>query len=497
MKLLPFLVAMLFLGLACVASALAGGGLYSVRSAITLTDKRTGEDFTVPADQGYSYSIVDIKGSETQLRIFDREGKEVQGNFLISAQALQELRARELGAGLKAAVAGPQGSVPACCDVEKDPESAPPPVAVKKPSPALKASVVEGPKEVVRQSEPPRRKESEGIYERRLVDVNGSSSLGATRRLAISPPVYSTDPWEGAPPARPRLTQSRYQSADRDHSGRASWTWGWDRHRDESIAPRRDNVATEEFSPPDAPVVNIRRTPKEERERRLSTIYDSSRYCEAYKKFRGKVPDVPLRQLLYYLSQDPEGNMPGRSVKGTNIVEFADYSQPSENERYYQLDIDSGEVTKAKVSHGSGTCGAYGCSGGTRSMLTKCGTSSHYTRSGFYKIESTYYSTHGRSSGWPMLSGGSNGLRMRGLTPYVNWGSEGDGIVMHEAPYNTRQIGAPMGRSNGCVAFAPGCLRPLLNDISGGSLFYSYAPQCGDQMRKVEQQIRGWENFCR
>jgi hypothetical protein len=237
----------------------------------------------------------------------------------------------------------------------------------------------------------------------------------------------------------------------------------------------------------------------------FSPSASGGKFCSLYRKFKGRVPDEPLRQILYYLSKDPGRRYPGRGISDASVVSFADYSRPSEEERYYQLDFNSGEITREKVSHGAGSCfwrnGQRICSGGSNSMLKRCGTGSNYTRSGFFRIESTYYSRRGYNRGWPLLERSrrgpvSNGLKMRGLTLGVNWSAEDDGIIMHEARYNVERVGTPMGRSSGCVAFAPGCLKRLVGDISGGSLFYSYAPQCRDQMRMVERQIQGWQSFC-
>jgi hypothetical protein len=84
---------------------------------------------------------------------------------------------------------------------------------------------------------------------------------------------------------------------------------------------------------------------------------------------------------------------------------------------------------------------------------------------------------------------------MIGLTPGVNNEALGDGVVMHEAKYNSAS--GIMGRSHGCPAFVPGRGKPLMDKLRGGGLFYGYAPMCRNETVKVLSQTRGWQQFCR
>ncbi|MBT5094433.1 MAG: hypothetical protein HOM21_09340 [Halobacteriovoraceae bacterium] len=97
---------------------------------------------------------------------------------------------------------------------------------------------------------------------------------------------------------------------------------------------------------------------------------------------------------------------------------------------------------------------------------------------------------------WPCLSKDpkKNKMYLDGMTPKVNGGMRDQGVVMHSANYNWND--AKMGRSFGCPAFQPGVGRKVVEQIKGGSLYYSYVPQCQQDMQIVKKQVPGWENFC-
>ncbi|MEC7988158.1 MAG: murein L,D-transpeptidase catalytic domain family protein, partial [Myxococcota bacterium] len=102
-----------------------------------------------------------------------------------------------------------------------------------------------------------------------------------------------------------------------------------------------------------------------------------------------------------------------------------------------------------------------------------------------------------KRKGWPDLKLKKtktryNGLRLDGLS-ITNGESLSRGVVMHEAYYNE---GETMGRSYGCPAFRPGKGSPIFEKIQTGSLFYGYAPQCGELMKGVMEDVVGWDEIC-
>lgn len=207
--------------------------------------------------------------------------------------------------------------------------------------------------------------------------------------------------------------------------------------------------------------------------------------CAMYRKFlAGGVPKAPLKQaLLFYQSNK------AKFERNDRYISIADYSQRSSKDRFYLLDLHTGQVTATQVSHGGGDgvgdpdhdgyldrCAHPG--GGRRNM----------TRVGFFRMSEFYQS----QKDWPRVSGRNNGLRMEGLSP-SNRNALSEAVVMHEAHYRS---GAVMGRSWGCPAFVPGKGGPIMSEIAGGSMFYGYAPVCAGDMRQVLNQVLGWETLC-
>jgi hypothetical protein len=218
--------------------------------------------------------------------------------------------------------------------------------------------------------------------------------------------------------------------------------------------------------------------------------------CRAFNEFRRQgVPEAPLRQALFFLSREPNHSQRDRQIRSRRYVSIADYSQNSRRERFYVLDLEQLTVKKDKVSHGTGSVRRPG-DRNHDGMLDSCGTTNSLTRAGFFRADELYFSQNGRLRRWTMVAPGKNGLRLQGLSPGANWNSRDQGVVMHEARYN-RSGNAVMGRSWGCPAFVPGRGAPIMRQISNGTLFYSYAPQCRPQMEPVLRQVAGWENFCR
>jgi hypothetical protein len=76
---------------------------------------------------------------------------------------------------------------------------------------------------------------------------------------------------------------------------------------------------------------------------------------------------------------------------------------------------------------------------------------------------------------------GSKGysLRLRGLEPGFNEKAHSRAIVMHGAWYATQDFAARHGRlglSWGCPAVSPQLIKPIINQIKGGSLVFAYYP---------------------
>ncbi len=244
---------------------------------------------------------------------------------------------------------------------------------------------------------------------------------------------------------------------------------------------------------------------------------DGCRHFDAF--LEAGVPKEALQQALLFLSKNREAFGKG------GILSIADYSKHSGKKRFFTLGLETGEVERRRVSHGSGKLN--GVNYGDRDhdgFLDSCtipddiveqvntarraqGRSVvHHrwasTRPGFFKTAEMYNSwAHDPRNPkarqpWPVLSSKprSNGMRLEGLTAGVNDLARSQGVVMHEAFYNRSD--RRMGRSFGCPAFQPDQGREVLAEIKGGSLYYAWAPPCPRDMEIALAQVEGWARVC-
>lgn len=240
---------------------------------------------------------------------------------------------------------------------------------------------------------------------------------------------------------------------------------------------------------------------------------DSSKLdiCKNYKKFiSAGVPEKPLKQALLFFVKNKS------LFKNKKVISIADYSQNSVKNRFYRLNLETGEVIKDLVSHGSGyqngkKMGDINHDG----MIDMCkykNNRTNMTRPGFFKVSEEYMSMGSNNShkevrnkdglllkGWPLLSKNTNALRLDGLTNGVNNKSRSNGVVMHGAWYNDSRVTKikQMGRSYGCPAFHPEKSKEILNSIKNASLFYAYVPICKDDMKIIEKQVEQWKDICK
>ncbi len=225
--------------------------------------------------------------------------------------------------------------------------------------------------------------------------------------------------------------------------------------------------------------------------------------CRYYQEFINQgVPEVPLKQALFYFKNNLS------VFTNTNYISVIDYSQNSMTDRFHLLHLSQGIAESYKVSHGSGLQNK------TRfnfSRITKCHHGSNtknrknFSRAGFFKTGAEYNprvenviskSTQINSDSWPYvyIQGiQAKGLKLHGLSPGVNEEALASKVVFHEANFNSF---SNIGRSLGCPAFIPGQGEAIMNQIYGGSLMYSYIPQCIHEHSKVLSSIPGWESMC-
>ena len=160
-----------------------------------------------------------------------------------------------------------------------------------------------------------------------------------------------------------------------------------------------------------------------------------------------------LRRALVALAKNR------RRLRHIDVFAVADFSQPSRNERFYLVDVDSGRTASTYVSHGRGSDPEH--SGFLESFSNEPGSAA--SSSGAYVTGEYYQGRYGRS------------MRLSGLDA-SNSNAAARGIVIHSAPYAEPEMIARMGklgRSEGCFTLPKSVLDMVLERLGAGRLLYS------------------------
>ena len=149
------------------------------------------------------------------------------------------------------------------------------------------------------------------------------------------------------------------------------------------------------------------------------------------------------------------------AVVDPSTLTVIDYSKPSTEQRLWVFDLHSHElVYQELVAHGQG-------SGGNVATLFSNEPETHRSSLGLFVTEDTYFGRNGYS------------LRLDGLDPGFNDRARERAIVMHGAPYVSKQFAATqgrLGRSWGCPALREGVARQVIDRVKGGGLVFAYYP---------------------
>ncbi len=144
-----------------------------------------------------------------------------------------------------------------------------------------------------------------------------------------------------------------------------------------------------------------------------------------------------------------------------HILTIIDYSQPSDYNRFWVIDLDHNKVLfKELVAHGinSGELYATKFSDGIDSKASSIGM--------YVTAPNAYVGRHGYS------------LRLSGLEPGFNGNAWSRAIVIHAAPYVCNEfinVHGIAGRSWGCPALNPKDSKRIINTIRGDTLIFAYA----------------------
>jgi len=147
-------------------------------------------------------------------------------------------------------------------------------------------------------------------------------------------------------------------------------------------------------------------------------------------------------------------------VDNDQYLTIVDFSQPSQNKRFYVLDVANQElVTHTYVLHGKN-------SGGEMAEKFSNTINSHQSSLGFYLTKYTYYGSRGYS------------LRLAGLEKGFNSNVEKRGVVVHGTKYanDERAEKGTIGRSQGCPAIPESEYEEVIQMIKDGSVMFIFAP---------------------
>ncbi|OWP63055.1 hypothetical protein CDA63_11005 [Hymenobacter amundsenii] len=156
-------------------------------------------------------------------------------------------------------------------------------------------------------------------------------------------------------------------------------------------------------------------------------------------------------------------NLQQRGHIGANChtLSIADFSQSSNRERLWVVDIDQGRLLyHTLVAHGKNSGEEY-----ARTFSNVEG--SEMSSLGFYVTGPTYQGKHGLS------------LRLRGVDAGYNTNALGRAVVVHGAAYVSQGfIGqhGRLGRSQGCPALPESEAPAIIRAIKGGSVLYVHGP---------------------
>ncbi len=161
-----------------------------------------------------------------------------------------------------------------------------------------------------------------------------------------------------------------------------------------------------------------------------------------------EVPLSLLKKALEYY----DGHL--TSISNKSVIGIIDFKQHNSKERFYIVDMETGNVERYLVAHGKNSDPDFDGFATAFSNVSGSDASSI----GFYKTAETYEGSHGYS------------LRLDGLSN-TNSNARSRAIVIHPADYVIP--GNKIGRSWGCPAVEPRYSVQIIDKIKGGALIFA------------------------
>jgi hypothetical protein len=147
------------------------------------------------------------------------------------------------------------------------------------------------------------------------------------------------------------------------------------------------------------------------------------------------------------------------SLRHTDRIGIADFTQASREQRFHVVDLASGQVSSHFVAHGRGS--DTGHTGYVERFSNDFG--SNATSNGAYSTADFYQGKYGLS------------MKVDGLDP-TNDNALGRAIVVHSAWYAEADmipIHGKLGRSEGCFAFGSASHFEVMRQLADGRLIYA------------------------
>ena len=146
-------------------------------------------------------------------------------------------------------------------------------------------------------------------------------------------------------------------------------------------------------------------------------------------------------------------------VWARDSIGIVDFSKPSNEERFFVVDLMSGNVEAHRVAHGRGSDPDH--SGFVERFSNDFG--SYASSNGAYTTGDYYHGKYGLS------------MKVRGLD-WSNYNAEPRAIVIHNAWYaedNMIPVHGKLGRSEGCFAMSRKSQYDVMRKLAGGRMIYA------------------------
>ncbi|HUP66648.1 MAG TPA: murein L,D-transpeptidase catalytic domain family protein, partial [Sphingomicrobium sp.] len=146
-------------------------------------------------------------------------------------------------------------------------------------------------------------------------------------------------------------------------------------------------------------------------------------------------------------------------IYARDTMGIVDFSKPSDEERFYLVDLRTGNVEAHRVAHGRGSDPDH--SGFVEKFSNNFG--SYASSNGAYTTGDYYEGKYGLS------------MKVRGLD-WSNYNAEPRAIVIHNAWYaedDMIPIHGKLGRSEGCFAMSRKSQWDVMRKLAGGRMIYA------------------------